>query len=108
MISDITLGQYFPAKSPLHRADPRMKICLVIYAIVLLFAAAGVPSLPVVNGYLEGAEDELTVVLSDELGRSLARFPVDFHGERLVLALEEAGTAAVQPEGAPPEGGGGA
>lgn len=58
--------------------------------------------------YLEGAEDELTVVLSDELGRSLARFPVDFHGERLVLALEEDGTATVQPEGPLSEGGEGA
>ena len=58
--------------------------------------------------YLEGAEDELTVVLSDELGRPLARFPVDFHGERLVLALEEDGTATVQPEGPLSEGGEGA
>ena len=33
MISDITLGQYFPQKSLMHRADPRMKICLVIFAI---------------------------------------------------------------------------
>ena len=30
MISDITLGQYFPKHSPMHRADPRLKICLVI------------------------------------------------------------------------------
>ena len=36
MISDITLGQYFPGKSLLHRTDPRLKICLVIYGIVLL------------------------------------------------------------------------
>ena len=37
MLSDITLGQYFPAKSVLHRADPRMKICLTIFVIVLIF-----------------------------------------------------------------------
>ena len=39
MISDITLGQYFPAKSVLHRADPRMKICLTIFVIVLIFTS---------------------------------------------------------------------
>lgn len=39
MISDITLGQYFPARSPLHRADPRLKLCLTVYAIVLVFVA---------------------------------------------------------------------
>ena len=26
MISDITLGQFFPGESPLHRLDPRTKI----------------------------------------------------------------------------------
>lgn len=39
MISDVTLGQYFPAKSPLHRTDPRLKICLTIFLIVLVFLA---------------------------------------------------------------------
>ncbi len=39
MISDITLGQYFPAPSLMHRTDPRLKICLTIYAIVLIFVA---------------------------------------------------------------------
>ena len=45
MISDITLGQYFPQKSPLHATDPRLKICLLVYAIVLLFAAGNFASL---------------------------------------------------------------
>lgn len=39
MISDVTLGQYFPAKSFLHRTDPRLKICLTIFLIVLVFVA---------------------------------------------------------------------
>ena len=47
MISDITLGQYFPGKSLLHRTDPRLKICLVIYGIVLLFVAGNFGSLAV-------------------------------------------------------------
>ena len=47
MISDITLGQYFPAKSPMHRTDPRMKICLTVFAIVLIFVARNFLSLAV-------------------------------------------------------------
>lgn len=47
MISDITLGQYFPVKSPMHRTDPRMKICLTVFAIVLIFVARNFLSLAV-------------------------------------------------------------
>ncbi len=39
MISDITLGQYFPGKSPIHRLDPRSKIILAITYIVAVFVA---------------------------------------------------------------------
>lgn len=34
---DITLGQYFPADSALHRMDPRVKILLLIAYIALVF-----------------------------------------------------------------------
>lgn len=37
MISDITIGQYFPGKSVVHRLDPRMKIILTMFIIVTLF-----------------------------------------------------------------------
>ena len=37
MLSDITLGQYFPGESPLHRLDPRTKILLAIAYIVAVF-----------------------------------------------------------------------
>ncbi len=37
MLKDITIGQYFPGKSFLHRMDPRMKIILTTAFIVLLF-----------------------------------------------------------------------
>lgn len=37
MIKDITLGQYIPGKSPLHRSDPRVKIVLSILSMVLIF-----------------------------------------------------------------------
>jgi len=39
MISDITLGQFFPGFSPLHKLDPRTKIILAILFIVAVFLA---------------------------------------------------------------------
>ncbi|MBQ8689153.1 MAG: energy-coupling factor transporter transmembrane protein EcfT [Clostridia bacterium] len=39
MISDITLGQFFPGKSVIHRLDPRTKIILSIVFIVAVFMA---------------------------------------------------------------------
>jgi energy-coupling factor transport system permease protein len=40
MISDITLGQFFPGKSFLHRLDPRTKIILATAFIVAVFLAS--------------------------------------------------------------------
>ncbi len=37
MLKDITLGQYFPGDSVLHRLDPRIKILLTIVLIASLF-----------------------------------------------------------------------
>ena len=37
MLSDITIGQYFPGNSLLHRLDPRMKLVLTLCFIVLVF-----------------------------------------------------------------------
>lgn len=39
MLKDITLGQYFPGNSILHRMDPRLKILLMIEFVVLVFFA---------------------------------------------------------------------
>ena len=36
---NITLGQYFPGTSPLHRLDPRAKILLTIALIAAVFVA---------------------------------------------------------------------
>lgn len=57
MIRDITMGQYFPGKSPMHRVDPRAKILLTIVYIVALFLAENIPAmlvgaLFVVVGYM--------------------------------------------------------
>lgn len=39
MISDITLGQFFPGRSAIHRLDPRTKIILATLFIVSVFVA---------------------------------------------------------------------
>ena len=41
MLKDITLGQFFPGRSPIHRLDPRTKIVLLVIYIVMLFMASG-------------------------------------------------------------------
>ncbi len=41
MLKDITLGQYFPGQSPIHRFDPRLKVLMVVAYIVALFCADG-------------------------------------------------------------------
>ena len=40
MLKDITLGQYFPGNSPIHRLDPRTKLVLLVSYIVALFSAS--------------------------------------------------------------------
>ena len=40
MLKDITLGQFFPGKSPIHRMDPRTKILMLVCYIVLLFVSS--------------------------------------------------------------------
>ena len=37
MLKDITLGQYFPGTSPLHRMDPRTKLLILVLYIVTIF-----------------------------------------------------------------------
>ena len=41
MLKDITLGQYFPGDTGVHRLDPRTKLLLVIIYIVGLFNSVG-------------------------------------------------------------------
>ena len=39
MLNDVTFGQYYPAKSFVHKLDPRIKLLALIAYIVLLFCA---------------------------------------------------------------------
>ena len=41
MLKDITLGQFFPGDSLIHRLDPRTKLIFVLLYIVALFQAKG-------------------------------------------------------------------
>ncbi len=44
MIRDITLGQYFPGQSVIHRLDARVKLILIVLLIVNIFVAQSVVS----------------------------------------------------------------
>ena len=39
MLKDITLGQYFPGQTVIHKLDPRTKLILVVVYIIALFTA---------------------------------------------------------------------
>ena len=41
MLKDITLGQYFPGESVVHKLDARLKVLMVVAYIVALFCAKG-------------------------------------------------------------------
>ena len=41
MLKDITLGQFFPGTSVVHRLDPRTKLLMLVLYIVALFVASG-------------------------------------------------------------------
>ena len=66
MLKDITLGQYFPGNTVIHRLDPRTKILCVILYIAALFTAGGFVSNAVVLLSLV-----LTVALSHIKPRAL-------------------------------------
>ena len=51
MIRDITLGQYFPGNSLIHKLDPRAKIVLTILYIVALFICKNFFSLILMLGF---------------------------------------------------------
>ena len=47
MIKDITIGQYFPGNSIIHRMDPRMKLILTFIYIIVIFVCKNFYSLGV-------------------------------------------------------------
>ena len=52
MLKDITLGQYFPGNSAIHRLDPRTKLLALVVYIVALFSAGSWLSYALVFAFL--------------------------------------------------------
>ena len=52
MLKDITLGQFFPGSTPVHRLDPRTKLILLMVYIVALFTAKGWIAYSIVTAFL--------------------------------------------------------
>ena len=52
MLKDVTLGQYFPGQTPIHKLDPRTKLVFVILYIVVLFLAKWFVSYLLVAAFL--------------------------------------------------------
>ena len=76
MISDITLGQFFPGYSPLHKLDPRTKILLATVYIVTVFLAASPASFLL-----------MTVFVGILIGVSRISFGVIFRGIKPILFI---------------------
>ena len=68
MLKDITLGQYFPGNSPVHKLDPRTKLIMLIVYIIALFSAVSWLSYGICFGFLM-----LTVGISKIPPKSLLR-----------------------------------
>lgn len=52
MLNDITLGQYYPARSIIHKLDPRVKIVLVLALVVMLFVVDSLAGYLVTAGFV--------------------------------------------------------
>ncbi|MGN0475669.1 MAG: energy-coupling factor transporter transmembrane component T family protein [Acutalibacteraceae bacterium] len=52
MISDITIGQFMPGKSYIHKMDPRMKIITMVALIVSVFLAKNLMSMGLMLGFV--------------------------------------------------------
>lgn len=61
MLKDVTLGQFLPGNSPVHRLDPRAKILLLIALIVFIFITGNYFSLALVAVFI------FTVIFSTKI-----------------------------------------
>lgn len=52
MLSDITIGQFFPGRSLLHRMDPRVKLALTFAYIIVIFLPQNWVGLGLAVGFL--------------------------------------------------------
>ena len=68
MLKDITLGQYFPGTSPIHKLDPRTKLIMLVVYIVALFTAVSWISYGICLAFLIG-----TIAISKIPPKALAK-----------------------------------
>ena len=52
MLKNITIGQYFPGNSFVHRLDPRTKLLWTVGLIVAVFLSGGFAGFAVIFGYV--------------------------------------------------------
>ncbi len=52
MLRDITIGQYYPAHSVVHKLDPRVKLMATLIYIIALFSFQGVVGFALVTAFL--------------------------------------------------------
>ena len=52
MLRDITIGQYYPAKSVIHKLDPRVKLFSTLLYIIALFTFKGIAGFLLVTAFL--------------------------------------------------------
>ena len=55
MLKDITLGQFFPGESFLHKLDPRTKLVLTSALIVIVFVSQGFSGFALVLAFVAAA-----------------------------------------------------
>ena len=76
MIRDITIGQYYPAKSVLHRLDPRVKLTATVLYLISLFLFKNI------SGYLAA-----TIFLAVIIRLSKVPFKYIMRGMKPVIML---------------------
>ena len=54
MLREITIGQYYPAQSPIHKLDPRVKLFATMIYIIALFAYKGIAGFALITLFLVG------------------------------------------------------
>lgn len=52
MIRDITIGQYYPAQSVIHKLDPRVKLFATLIYIIALFTYKGLAGFAVITAFM--------------------------------------------------------
>lgn len=54
MIRDITIGQYYPGSSVIHRLDPRVKLLGTVLFVISVFLISSIPAFIIVTAVLAG------------------------------------------------------